>query len=217
MNSVEINGSFYSLQRPTSYERWRDATPRDFTFAVKGGRYLTHMVAPEQTADGLQRFWDSGVLLLGAKLGPILWQLPERRGFEAERFEAFCAALPHTVQHRRIRHAIEPRHPSFSAPEARAILRRHRIALVTSDGAGRWPLFDEPTAGFVYVRLHGPDELYHGSYSGRPMRRWIDRVRRAATADGAGRTPRDAYVYFDNDADGRAPFDAEEFADSLTG
>jgi uncharacterized protein YecE (DUF72 family) len=213
--SVELNGSFYSLQKPESYDRWRDETPHGFRFAVKGGRYITHMVGPDKLQAGLDRFFDSGVTRLADRLGPILWQFPSRRRFEPEHLETFCAALPRTHGGTRLQHALEPRHESFRDPRCAEILRKHRVALVASDGAGQWPIFTDATAGLVYVRLHGPRELYHGGYSPAELEHWASVIRELATTGRA--SPRDAYVYFDNDADGRAPFDALALADTLAG
>jgi len=239
LNTVEINGSFYSLQTPESYERWRDATPDDFVFGVKGGRYLTHMLRLRDTERAMANFFASGVLLLGGKLGPVLWQLPERLEFDPDLLERFCAMLPTTrrgaaslarrhddkAKHTRIpgipagldgvvRHALEPRHPSFGDDRAAEILRRHGVALVLADTAGRFPVFDHATAGFVYARLHGPEQLYWGGYDDDALHRWAALIRRQAAC---GSAPRDVYVYFDNDADGRAPHDAEAMARVLSG
>lgn len=220
MNSVEINGSFYSLQRPESYERWRDATPHGFRFAVKGGRFVTHMVGPDRLHAALDRFFESGVFLLGDRLGPFLWQFPKTRRFEPEHLEMFCAALPRTHDGRRLHHAIEPRHESFADPRCDEILQAHGIALVASDGAGEWPLLlgnpsTDATSDVVYVRLHGPSRLYYGGYSREQLQHWASVIRELATR-GERDAPRDVYVYFDNDADGRAPFDAIALADTLT-
>ncbi|GAA4157535.1 hypothetical protein GCM10022286_09260 [Gryllotalpicola daejeonensis] len=202
--------------------------PHGFRFAVKGGRYITHMVGPDKLQAGLDRFFDSGVTRLGDRLGPILWQFPSRRRFDPEHLENFCAALPRTHDGHRLQHALEPRHESFRDPQALEILHRHRIALVASDGAGEFPLFldnngaldndadgADASAGLVYVRLHGPHELYHGGYSPAQLHQWASVIRELATT--GTRTPRDVYVYFDNDADGRAPFDALALTDTLTG
>jgi len=228
MNTVEINGSFYSLQSPDSFRRWHDATPDDFVFGVKGGRYLTHMLRLRGTDQAMANFFASGVLLLAEKLGPVLWQLPERLEFDAEALEAFCSSLPtsvgaaarlarshdekvkraevpKTTHDAKLLHALEPRHPSFRDDRAVGILRKHGVALVLADTAGRFPVFDEPTADLVYVRLHGGEELYASGYDARSLRGWAERVRRQAES-GAGE--RDVYVYFDNDARGHAPHDA---------
>ncbi len=232
MNSVEINGSFYSLQRPERYRRWRDATPPDFRFAVKGGRFITHLKQLRGVETALANFFASGVLALDDKLGPILWQLPPRLAFDAERLTAFFDLLPrstteaaelarrhddkvtfepHTaVEHDRpIRHALEVRHPSFTDPAVPGLLRAHDVALVVADTAGTWPYLDDVTSDFVYVRLHGDVELYASGYSDEALRAWARTIRRWH-ADGL-----DVYVYFDNDVTVKAPGDAMALADEL--
>ncbi|KHL01909.1 DUF72 domain-containing protein [Sinomonas humi] len=226
MSSVELNGSFYSLQRPSSYEAWRDATPEGFVFAVKGGRFITHMKQLRDVEAAFANFFASGVLALGGKLGPILWQLPERMAFDEDTLSGFFDLLPRTASsaaalaHRHdekvpeqrafldvlaevpLRHALEPRHESFDTPAARAFLAEREICTVIADSAGRWPVLHDETAHFRYVRLHGETRLYGGGYAEASLDEWAERVR--AWLDGGF----DTYVYFDNDADGRAPHDA---------
>jgi uncharacterized protein YecE (DUF72 family) len=235
MTSVEINGSFYSLQRPTSYAAWRDETPNDFVFAVKGGRFITHMKRLAGVETPLANFFASGVLALGAKLGPVLWQLPERLAFDEERLAAFFEVLPRTTQeaarlacrhddklredralttcdvHLPIRHALEPRHTSFDSREARELLAHHNIGMVIADSAGRWPQMTDATSDFRYVRLHGETELYASGYTERSLDRWADQCRQW-TGEG-----HDVFVYFDNDARGHAPHDAVGLLERLTG
>ena len=234
MPTVELNGSFYSLQRPTSYQRWRDETPDGFVFAVKGSRYVSHMLRLRGVETALANFFASGVLALGPKLGPVLWQLPERLPFEPEVLEAFVADLPRTTgealelarRHdarvdgrswleidadRPIRYALEPRSASFESPDAAAILRAHDVALVVADTAGRFPAFGEQTASFTYVRLHGAEDLYASGYTSTQLDAWAERIRGWAEGDPA----RDVYVYFDNDARGFAPHDAVALGERL--
>ena len=240
LRSIEINGSFYSLQRPSSFQRWRQQTPDDFVFSVKGGRYITHMLQLKNAESALANFFASGVLALEEKLGPILWQLPERVTFDADALAAFCALLPATTDDalalaakrdermegrtwleprpsRPMRHALEVRHPSFENAECHEILSRHNIAMVIADTAGRWPMIrDLGTSDFVYARLHGADELYVSGYTDEALDRWAaevhgwltGRASESATTSGTDLTPRDAYIYFDNDAKVRSPFDA---------
>jgi uncharacterized protein YecE (DUF72 family) len=233
VDSVEINGSFYSLQRPESYRRWAEQTPDGFEFAVKGSRFLTHMLALRNTGVGLANFLASGVLALGAKLGPILWQLPARTAFDADVLERFLGSLPRdtgaaldlAARHderlagrsylaidavRPIRYALEPRHESFRDDSALALLRRYDVALVRADTAGTWPEFRESTASFRYVRLHGSRQLYAGGYLDDELDAWAAEVGSWVAAG------QDAYVYFDNDIDGRAPFDATGLAARLS-
>jgi uncharacterized protein YecE (DUF72 family) len=234
MNSVEINGSFYSLQRRSYFEQWVASTPDDFVFAVKGGRFITHMKKLRDIETPLANFFASGVLALDRKLGPILWQLPPNLGFDVERMNEFLAQLPRsagsasdiaahhdqripddqalikaTHPRRRLRHAIEVRHESFRSPEFYQLLRRHRMALVISDNPGRWPIFTEITTDLMYLRLHGHSELYASGYSDRELDEWATKIR-SWVERGC-----DVYVYFDNDAKVHAPFDAISLMDRL--
>ena len=248
--SIEINGSFYSLQRPESYGQWHDETPPDFVFALKGSRYITHMLKLNNVRAPLANFFASGVLRLGAKLGPILWQFPPQLAFDAERFAAFFALLPRDTEaalalarehderldgrawlaidrRRALRHAVEIRHPSFVDPAFVALLRHHRIALVVADTAGRWPLLEDLSADFVYVRLHGDEELYASGYGDAALDRWAARIdawrrgtqvsdaRLASPVAAAPRQRRDVYCYFDNDVKVHAPYDAAHLAARL--
>lgn len=199
MNSIEINGSFYSLQRPDSFAAWAAATPDDFVFAVKGPRFITHMKRLRDVQAPLANFFASGVLRLGAKLGPVLWQLPPNFRFDAERIAAFLDMLPrdtaaaaalarhhdhrvagrtwlHTDARRRLRHALEIRHESFRDPAFIALLRRQKVALVCADTVD-WPLLGDLTADFAYCRLHGSTELYRSGYEAPEITRWAARVR----------------------------------------
>lgn len=226
MTSVEVNGSFYSLQRPSSYAAWRAAVPRDVGFAVKGGRFITHMKALRDVETPLANFFASGVLALGPQLGPVLWQLPERITFDGGRLSRFFELLPRSTGEAArlaarhdgklaedrtlttcevdvaMRHALEPRHESFDSREARTLCEQHGVAMVIADSAGRWPVMDDATSDFRYVRLHGETELYASGYTDDSLDRWA-RTCEAWTEQGL-----DVHVYFDNDARGHAPHDA---------
>ncbi|WIV60395.1 DUF72 domain-containing protein [Amycolatopsis nalaikhensis] len=233
MNAVEINGSFYSLQRPERFRAWFAETPADFLFAVKGGRFITHMKQLRDVETALANFYASGVLALGAKLGPFLWQLPPRLAFDPDRLTNFFALLPRTTTEaaelakkhddklkgtphldpgprRALKHALEVRHPSFARPAATKLLTEHGIALVVADTAGKWPFLEDQTADFTYVRLHGDEELYVSGYSDEALRTWAAKIR---TWHDEGR--RDVHVYFDNDVKVEAPRNAECLADLL--
>ncbi|WP_407471797.1 DUF72 domain-containing protein [Xanthomonas campestris pv. raphani] len=241
--SVEINGSFYSLQRPESYQSWHDETPDDFVFAVKGPRFVTHMKRLRDCEQALANFFASGLLRLGPKLGPILWQLPPSLRFDDAVLDAFLSSLPRdteaalalarkrdtTLMHGRtalsidrkrpLRHALEMRHPSFCDPSCMKLLRKHKVAVVVADTAGKFPYLEDVTADFVYLRLHGDAQLYASGYSDHALDRWSERI--AAWAAGgepsdaqrvgpraSKRVQRDVYCYFDNDMKVHAPFDA---------
>ncbi len=229
MRTIEINGSFYSLQRPSCYRQWNAESPDDFVFAVKGSRFMTHMKKLVDCEQPLANFFASGVLALEEKLGPILWQLPPQLAFDAERLTRFFELLPRTTDeaarlaerhdhrvkhgtylsprvHAPIRYALEVRHETFHDPELVRLLRRHDVALCVADTAGKFPLLDDVTADFVYVRLHGAKKLYVSGYDARSLDEWASRIRRWK------RSGRDVYVYFDNDVKVRAPFDAMNLA-----
>jgi uncharacterized protein YecE (DUF72 family) len=232
LNSIELNGSFYSLQRPANYLSWRQATPDGFVFSVKGGRFVTHLKRLNDVEIPLANFFASGVLALGEKLGPILWQLPERHAFDAEQLRTFFDLLPRTtgqalelakkhdarlddrdwleaVTDRPLRHALEARHPDFIGPSVASLLRENDIAFVVADTAGIWPQNREVTSDFVYLRLHGAEELYASGYTDDALDRWAADVRGWMSAG------LDAYIYFDNDMKVRAPFDALGLAQRL--
>ena len=233
MTSIELNGSFYSLQKPTSYAAWRSAVPPTVDFAVKGGRFITHLKQLRDVEAPLANFFASGVLALGEQLGPFLWQLPERHAYDPVRLAAFFDLLPRTTRElaeladrhdakladddaltttdldRPVRHALEPRHPSFDTDDARALCARYGVAVVVADSAGRWPMMHDATSDFRYVRLHGETELYASGYTPESLERWAGQCRTWADEG------HDVYVFFDNDAKGRAPYDAVALLDRL--
>jgi uncharacterized protein YecE (DUF72 family) len=227
LGTVEVNGTFYSLTRPSACDAWRRQVPADFVFAIKGSRYITHMLKLRRFEHALANFFASGILRLGPTLGPILWQLPPQLPFDRDRARAFLAALPRDVagaerwarrhdarttgraaltaaggRDGQLRHALEVRHPSWLGDEALALMRAFDVALVAADTAGRHPLSTERTATFAYVRLHGSTQLYASRYGTTELAPWAERI-----ADWA-RAGSDVFAYFDNDALGHAPHDA---------
>jgi len=211
LSTIEINGSFYSLQTPDSYRMWREATPGGFVFAVKGGRYITHMLRLRNVRAALGNFFASGIAELREKVGPFLWQFPPNFAYDAERIENFLAMLPYdtdaaaAVARRhdqklktrascvyrppgKLRHAMEVRHPSFLDPGFIALLRKYNVSFVVADTAGKWVERDDVTADFVYIRLHGAVQLYHSRYSEEELARFASRVDCWAR----GREPADA-------------------------
>jgi uncharacterized protein YecE (DUF72 family) len=241
--TIEINGSFYSLQRPKSYQDWYDATPADFVFSHKGNRFLTHMKRLRDPEQPLCNIFASGVLALREKLGPFLWQLPPNFQFDADLLEGFLSLLPHDTasalamaqrhdarmegrsfleidRKRKLRHALEIRHESFDDPAFIRLLRKYKVALVVADTAGKWPDFEDVTADFMYLRLHGEKELYAGGYTDAALDDWAERIRAwsgggqpanarlISTAAAPKRASRDVFCYFDNDIKVHAPFDA---------
>jgi len=230
--TIEINGSFYSLQRPESYAAWYAATPPGFLFAVKGNRFITHMLKLKDIEGPLANVLASGIFELREKLGPILWQFPEMVKFDPLRFEHFLSLLPQDTEaaleralqyqprmegkvslamdtRRPMRHAVEVRHESFRDERFIALLRRYNVALVVADTAGRWPYMEDVTADFMYLRLHGDEELYASGYGDAAIERWAEKIR-AWSAGG-----RDVYCYFDNDIKVHAPYDAKRLIEAL--
>jgi uncharacterized protein YecE (DUF72 family) len=230
--TLEINGSFYSLQRPEYYEEWYHAAPSGFAYAVKGSRYITHLLRLKGVEKPLANFFASGIFGLKDKLGPFLWQFPPMFRFDAARMSDFFELLPRTTGQalrlarkrdsrmkgrarlaidasRPLRHAVEVRHESFASREFVALLKKHDIGVVVADTAGKWPLLLDVTADFVYVRLHGDVKIYTSGYTSRALDLWARRIRRW------DRSGKDVYVYFDNDVKVRAPFDALNLMDKL--
>lgn len=209
--SLEINGTFYSLQKPELFQRWYSETPEDFVFAVKGGRFITHMKKLRDVETPLANFFASGVLCLEEKLGPILWQFPAMVGYNQELFESFFKLLPKntsqaaelasrhdaklkgrawtkTRKKRPIRYAIEVRHQSFFAPPFMELLRKYKFAFVIADTAGIFPYAEDLTADFLYLRLHGSTQLYRSGYTDEELDTWAQKIR----CWRAGKEPGDA-------------------------
>ena len=204
--TIELNGSFYSLQRPENFARWREETPEDFVFSVKGSRYITHLRRLKEVKQPLANFFAQGLLEFGEKLGPILWQFPPNFKYDRERFEEFFRLLPRSTRaaarlahthdswmdsrsftksghDRPLRHCVEIRHESFAVPEFIDLLREHDIGLVVADTVD-WPLLMDVTSDFVYCRLHGSEQLYASGYTDSALETWAVRV--AAWAKGGG-------------------------------
>jgi uncharacterized protein YecE (DUF72 family) len=243
--SLELNGSFYSLQRPSSYAMWAADTPPGFVFAIKGSRYITHMLKLRNIEAAMGNFLASGLFELGPKLGPFLWQFPPTMRFHPDVFEEFFAGLPRTTgaaaelalkrdqrlqgreslqpdANRNLRHCVEVRHDSFVDAAFIRLCRKYRIAWVVADTPKPWPLFEDVTSDFVYMRLHGSTELYNSRYTTGELQRWADCIRAwtqgAQPADARlisnepppRRASRDVYCYFDNTDKRHAPDNALE-------
>jgi uncharacterized protein YecE (DUF72 family) len=194
---IEVNATFYRLQQGATFERWREETPPDFRFAIKGNRYLTHNKKLAEPAPSI-RLEREQAKPLGPKLAVVLWQLPASLRKDLDRLRGFATALARWPE---ARHAVEFRHRSWFDDEVAACLERHSIAACISDAAD-WPLWDVTTTDLAYVRLHGHTRTYASSYGPRALRSWASRIRRWL-AEG-----RQVHVYFDNDRGGAAPKNA---------
>jgi len=233
LSIIEINGTFYSLQRPESYLQWYRQTPADFLFALKGPRYITHIRRLKGVEQALANWFASGIFNLREKLGPMLWQLPPNFRYEEGRLADFLALLPHDTAgaagmarkrdafmkgrtrlaidaNRLLRHAMEVRHESFMNGAFIELLRRHNVALVISESARNWPMIHDVTADFIYLRLHGDRALYRSGYSEKALQRWARRI--AAWARGS--EPADASRVLPRRAAARRPRDVYCFFDN---
>ena len=208
ISSIEINGTFYSAQKPEVFVRWREETPADFVFSLKAPRYATHRRLLASAGSTIERFLNGGVLQLQDKLGPINWQLPPETSFDPVDFEAFLKLLPPRLESRELRHAVEVRHASFHCAHCVEMARHHGVALVLA-GDSKHPWFSDLTAPFVYVRLMGTRSGEPLGYSPLDMDRWADRARRWAQGgapvdlpppltEPARAASRDVFVYFIN-------------------
>jgi uncharacterized protein YecE (DUF72 family) len=199
VNSIEINGTFYALQKPERFAGWAATAPDDFKFSVKAPGFITHTRRLRSIERPLANFFASGVFHLKSKLGPILWQLPPSFKYDAELLEDFLTQLPRTTSEAKsciqgcdknlqqpgyldvparlhLRHALEIRHTSFVDEKFIAQLHKHKVALVVADTAGKWPYLEELTSDFIYLRLHGDKELYSSGYSNKALNRWVERI-----------------------------------------
>ncbi len=203
--TIEINGTFYGMQRPEAFASWVEQVPAEFVFAVKGPRYITHMLRLRDPLVALANFFASGVLRLGVHLGPILWQFPQNFRFDPARIEPFLKMLPHDTGHaailgskhdnklrapawldidirRPMRHAFEVRHASFRCQAFIDLLRANDVALVCADSVS-WPRLMDLTSDFVYCRLHGSEELYASGYDNAALDEWGRRIKAWAGGD----------------------------------
>jgi uncharacterized protein YecE (DUF72 family) len=248
--TIEINGSFYSLQTPSSYANWYAETPDGFVFSVKAPKYITQILRLRDADVPVANFFASGLANLREKLGPILWQLPPSMKYDEALLDQFLAGLPHDTDEattvacnhdakvegrsqldfgdkRRVRHALEVRNDSFVDPSLVALLKKHNVAMVIADTAGKFPQYEDVTADFVYVRLHGDEKLYVSNYADQTIAHWSKRIK--AWSEGgepedarkivcaAVPTPvaRDVFCYFDNTAKEHAPRNAQAMMKTL--
>ncbi len=194
---IEINGTFYRLQSPETFHKWHDQTPPDFRFTMKGHRFVTHNKKLKNSADSvvLER---ERAQSMGEKLAAVVWQLPRSLKKSMERLEEFTNNLEEWPS---VRHAIEFRDKTWFDDEVADCLARHRIAVCQSDAAD-WPRWDAVTTDLVYVRLHGHEHTYASRYSDAQLDEWGDNTHQWLQEG------REVHVYFDNDSQGHAPWDA---------
>jgi uncharacterized protein YecE (DUF72 family) len=226
VTAIEINGTFYRLQKPEVFGRWHDATPKDFIFSVKAPRFIVQRKDLASGGTGVERFLASGLTELKAKLGPILWQLAPTKKFDAGELDAFLTLLPATLGKRSLRHALEVRHPSFLNREFLDITREHGVATVYEDDDTH-PGFADLTSTFVYARLRRSVASVPTGYTLTDLKQWSRRAQtwtkgdeptglpRVAPKQKALAAPRDVFIYFINGAKERAPAAAQKLISFL--
>jgi uncharacterized protein YecE (DUF72 family) len=226
VTAIEVNGTFYGSQKPESFRKWRDETPEDFVFSLKGPRFATNRRVLAEAGDSIQRFLTSGVTELGDKLGPINWQLAATKKFEPDDFEAFLALLPADIDGKPLRHVVEVRHQSFMTPDFIALMRRYGIAAVFADEPD-YPYFFDLTAPFAYVRLQCASEKEPIGYAPAVLDAWAKRAKVWAEGDAPedlprigpqepkSNRPRDVFVFMINGFKPKAPAAAKALIERL--
>jgi uncharacterized protein YecE (DUF72 family) len=208
LTSIEINSTFYGLQKPATFKKWHDETPDNFVFSLKAPRFVTNRKLLASAGSSIERFLGSGLSELGDKLGPINWQLPPGKQFDAEDLGAFLALLPKKLDGHTLRHALEVRDESFDNEEFRSLARKHEVAIIEA-GDSEYPRIEARTASFSYLRVMGAKASAPKGYAPAALERWRDHAQKLAT-DG------DVFFYFISGAKERNPLAARALIDSLT-
>jgi uncharacterized protein YecE (DUF72 family) len=202
VTAIEINATFYKLQKPELYRRWAEATPPGFKFAIKGSRFCVNRRVLAEAGEAVGRFCGQGLEELGDRLGPILWQLAETKRFDADDLRAFLALLPRETGGVRLRHVLEVRHESFCDAPLVEMAQEAGVAIALVDAPGV-PLIDAPAPDFAYARLKGMREDEPTGYSPAELDRWAALARRWSESG------REVFIFFINGAKIRAPAAAE--------
>ena len=215
LTAIEINGTYYRLQSPASFAKWREATPDDFVFSLKASRYSTNRRVLGEAGESIEKFFASGMAELGPKLGPIVWQFATTKRFEHDDFEAFLKLLPASVAGLPLRHVMEVRHESFACVDYLALARRHRVATVFAD-TDEYPSFADLTGDLVYARLMKSEADRANGYADEQIANWAAAAERWSEGNEPGGLPkledppapkqsRDVFVFFISGAKERAP------------
>ena len=215
LRAIEINGTFYGAQKPATYARWASETPEGFVFSLKAPRYITEGKRLADTAKGIKGFIEGGLDQMGDRLGPILWQLPPSRRFDADDLDAFLRLLPGTLAERPLRHVLEVRHPSFLSTEYVALARSHRIPTVFTDSP-EYPSLADITGDFTYARLMRSEDGIATGYGSTDLDDWSARAQRWAGGQDNPELPhvtatlpdggsRDVFIFFISAAKHRNP------------
>ncbi|HWA60936.1 MAG TPA: DUF72 domain-containing protein [Caulobacteraceae bacterium] len=226
LTAIEINGTYYSTFKPDSWRKWRDETPDGFVFTVKGSRFTTNRRELAGAGESLERFFAQGIAELGDRLGPVFWQFANTKKFDPDDFEGFLELLPRTLEGRRLRHAVEVRHPTFLTPAFPALLRKHDIACVYARHA-TYPEIADLTSDFVYARLQTGQDDVETAYEATELDGWAGRFK-TWSAGGApddlplvdeahkpAKTPRDVFAFVIHEGKIRAPAGAMALIDRV--
>lgn len=225
LTSIEINGTYYGSQKPESFRKWANDVPNGFVFSVKGPRFATNRRVLAEAGDSIQRFYDSGVLELRDRLGPVLWQFAPTKKFDEADFGAFLELLPRELEGRALRHVVEVRHDSFCTPSFIALLRQFGIAVVYADHA-KYPAIADITADFVYARLQTGKDTVKTAYPPKALDEWSERFKLWASGGepddlprfdkvSAKKQPRDVFGYVIHEGKIRAPAGAMELIERV--
>ncbi|MDI7863182.1 DUF72 domain-containing protein [Rhizobiaceae bacterium n13] len=226
LTAIEVNGTYYSSQKPETFAKWAAEVPEDFVFSLKASRFCTNRKVLAEAGPSIERFLGQGIVELGDHLGPILWQFMATKKFEPEDFEAFLALLPKELNGRPLRHVVEPRHASFQVPEFIDMLAKHGVAAVCADHDD-YPMFADVTADFVYARLQKGTDEEQACYPVKPMEEWAVRLKTYAAggvpedlpliapARKVENAPRDVFAFFITGGKVNAPTGARELKNRL--
>ena len=225
VTAIEVNGTYYSSQKPATFAGWAKTAPEGFVFAVKASRFCTNRKVLAEAGESIAKFVGQGIVELGEKLGPILWQFMATKKFDAEDFGAFLKLLPDAHGGIALRHAIQVRHESFAVPEFIAMARAAGVAIVFADSA-EYPAIADVTGDFVYARLENAVESEPTGYASAEIDRWAGIAKSWAAGgrpeglpyaveEAPPETPRDTFIFFINGAKVRAPAGAMAFLERL--
>ncbi|WP_045836709.1 DUF72 domain-containing protein [Hyphomicrobium sp. 99] len=226
--TIEVNGTYYRTQTPSTFESWAKQSPDNFVFSLKGPRFTTNRRVLAEAGDSIQRFIDSGITELGSKLGPLLWQFAPTKKFDEADFGAFLDLLPAKVGGHELKHAVEPRHPSFCTPEFIKLARKESVAIVFADHA-TYPAIADVTSDFVYARLQTGNDSIPTAYKPKVLDQWAERAKAWASGgappdlpiiDASAKpthSPRDVFIYFIHEGKVRAPAAAMAFQERVSG
>jgi uncharacterized protein YecE (DUF72 family) len=225
LTSIEINGTYYGSQKPESFRKWAREVPDGFVFSLKGPRFATNRRVLAEAGDSVKRFYDSGVLELGDRLGPVLWQFAPTKKFDEADFGAFLELLPRELDGRALRHVVEVRHDSFCTPAFIALLRRFAVPVVYAEHA-TYPAIADIAGDFVYARLQKGHDDEPTCYPAKALDAWASRLSTWAAGgapddlsrvseEPATKAPRDVFAYLIHEGKVRAPAGAMELIKRL--